>query len=211
MQLDWRIIDGTDKDNALAAVNPYLGIYYALDSDASAVRIAQLPFYSNFRFLELTDLRPRQPKSMFALHRAEPEGETYVLDWTNHPIYTTNERDPIRLDQQNVVTYLEFFFACVQGPYGPMTVVENLEPPADASPDVYNMADALLGFCPPKVVGRTAGGGYVIKGPMLFKDCVFMTRLEVGRNGFIRITDHELSLGGLTSAEQTGVKAIGLE
>jgi hypothetical protein len=209
MKLDWRILDVAESDGVLAAINPHLA-YYALDGDASAVRVAQLPFYTNFRFFELTDLRSRRPQSMFALHRADPTSETFVLDWTNRPIYGANERDPLHLDQENVATYLGFFFACVQGPYGPMTVVENLEPPADSPPEVYNMVDALLGFCPPKVVGRTLGGGYAVKASMLFKDCIFITRMEVGRNGFIKITDHELSLGGLTEAETKDVRAAHL-
>lgn len=197
MNLDWKILPPAEAAGIAVRVNPYLQ-HYALPPENSSVRMAKLPFYKSFRFYELTDAREAKPKSMFALQRTvDGESATYVMDWTNRPIYTVNESD-LALDHANLADYLFFFFACVQGPYGPMTVVENLDPPERIEPAVYFRVEALRRFMPPKIVGRTVGGGYVVKAGMLFKDCIFLTKMNVGRNGFIEIVDHELMLGSLS-------------
>ncbi|HVY13267.1 MAG TPA: hypothetical protein VHB73_06870, partial [Alphaproteobacteria bacterium] len=174
-----------------------------LPAGTTPVRVARLPFYTNFQFYELTDIRDKQPKSMFALHNpAGGEDSTFVLDWTNRPIYTVNEQDPISLRQDNLSEYLGFFFACVQGPYGPMTVVENLEPPPGAPEDVKKMVKEVLKMTPPKVSNYDrASGTFTVYAAMLFKDCVFKTKMEVSSNGLIQIVEHELALGGLTPEE----------
>jgi hypothetical protein len=176
---------------------------YALPAGTSPVRVAKLSFYSNFQFYELTDIRDKQPKSMFALHNVNAvDDATFVLDWTNRPIYTVNEQDPINLRQDNIADYLGFFFACVQGPYGPMTVVENLEPPPDAGEDVKKMVKEVLKMTPPRVAAfDRASGTFTVYAAMLFKDCVFKTKMEVSSNGLIQIVEHELALGGLTPEE----------
>ncbi len=202
MNLNWKILPRSDATRILGAVNPYLGDY-ALPTSNSPVRVAKLSFYANFQFYELTDIRDKQPKSMFALHNPSGgEDSTFVLDWTNRPIYTVNEHDPIDLRQDNIADYLGFFFACVQGPYGPMTVVENLEPPPDAADDVKKMVKEVLKMTPPRVAGYDrASGTFTVYAAMLFKDCVFKTKMEVAGNGLIQIVEHELALGGLTPEE----------
>ncbi len=202
MNLNWKILSRADATRVITAVNPHLG-EYALPAGTSPVRVAKLSFYSNFQFYELTDIRDKQPKSMFALHNPSgSEDSTFVLDWTNRPIYTVNENDPISLRQDNLADYLGFFFACVQGPYGPMTVVENLEPPPDAAEDVKKMVKEVLKMTPPKVSNYDrASGTFTVYAAMLFKDCVFKTKMEVSSNGLIQIVEHELALGGLTPEE----------
>jgi hypothetical protein len=202
MNLNWKILSRADATRIIAAVNPHLG-EYALPAGTSPVRVAKLSFYSNFQFYELTDIRDKQPKSMFALHNVNAvDDATFVLDWTNRPIYTVNEQDPINLRQDNIADYLGFFFACVQGPYGPMTVVENLEPPPDAGEDVKKMVKEVLKMTPPRVAAfDRASGTFTVYAAMLFKDCVFKTKMEVSSNGLIQIVEHELALGGLTPEE----------
>jgi hypothetical protein len=211
MNLNWKILSRADATRIIGAINPYLGDF-ALPAGTSPVRVARLPFYTNFQFYELTDIREKQPKSMFALHNPNGgEDSTYVLDWTNRPIYTVNEHDPIQLRQDNISDYLGFFFACVQGPYGPMTVVENLDPPPDASADVKNMVKEVLKMTPPRVSGfDRASGTFTVYAAMLFKDCVFKTKMEVSSNGLIQIVEHELALGGLTpdEAQKTATSSL---
>ncbi|MDX1922618.1 MAG: hypothetical protein SFW65_05785 [Alphaproteobacteria bacterium] len=203
MNLNWRVLPRADAMRIIAAVNPHLG-EYALPPGTSPVRQAKLSFYENYQFFELTDIREAQPKSMFALHNPNGgEDATFVMDWTNRPIYTVNEHDPISLRTDNMADYLGFFFACVQGPYGPMTVVENLDPPADADEEVKKRVKEVLRMTPPKVVNYDrASGTFTVYAGMLFKDCIFKTKMEVGSNGLIQIVDHELAIGALNDQAQ---------
>jgi hypothetical protein len=205
MNLHWRVLPRADASRILSAVNPFLG-EYSLPTGSSPVRVAKLPFYENYLFYELTDIREKQPKSMFALHNPNGgEDSTYVMDWTNRPVYTVNEHDPINLRQDNMADYLGFFFACVQGPYGPMTVVENLEPPKDADADTRQTVREVLKMAPPKVVNfDKASGTFTVYAAMLFKDCIFKTKMEVSSGGLIQIVDHELAIGGLDEEKPQG-------
>lgn len=212
MNLNWRVLQRTDATKILTAINPFLG-EYALPAGSSPVRVAKLPFYENYQFYELTDIREAEPKSMFALHNTAASGDesTYVMDWTNRPIYTVNEQDPINLRADNMADYLGFFFACVQGPYGPMTVVENLDPPPDADEEVKKVVKEVLRMTPPKVVNfDRASGTFTVYAGMLFKDCIFKTKMEVGSNGLIQIVDHELAIGGLNEQESKGASTSGI-
>ena len=106
MNLNWRVLPRPEAARIINAVNPYLG-EYALPPGTSPVREARLPFYDHYHFFELTDIRDAKPKSMFALHNPlGGEEATYVMDWTNRPIYTVNEHDPITLTQENMPDYL---------------------------------------------------------------------------------------------------------
>jgi hypothetical protein len=212
MNLNWRVLARADATKAVNAINPFLG-EYALPSGTTPVRVAKLPFYENYQFYELTDIRDEQPKSMFALHNPNAAGEegTYVMDWSNRPIYTANEQDPINLRADNMAEYLGFFFACVQGPYGPMTVVENLEPPPQSDEETRKVVKEVLRMTPPRVSGfDQASGTFTVYAAMLFKDCIFKTKMEVSGNGLIQIVDHELAIGGLNEKESKGA-ASGLK
>ncbi len=211
MNLKWRDLPRAEGTRIITAINPFLG-EYALPAGTSLVRVAKLSFYVNYQFYELVDIREQQPKSMFALHNPQGgEDSTFVLDWTNRPIYTANEHDPINLKAENIGDYVSFFFACVQGPYGPMTVVENLDTPPDAAEDVRQAIKDIMKMTPPRVtnVDRTTGTFTVYAG-MLFKDCIFKTKMEVSSNGLIQILDHELAIGGLNDGEKSSTASASL-
>jgi len=55
-----------------------------------------------------------------------------------------------------------------------------------------------------------ASGTFTVYAAMLFKDCVFKTKMEVSSNGLIQIVEHELALGGLTPEESKKAAATGL-
>jgi hypothetical protein len=206
MRLDWRQATHEETSYLKEALPGHLGRYLPkkVAQTGTAFRATDLRFYEGVKFVEVTVLKDR--KSMFCLCDNMDANSTYVMDWTNRPIYTVNDKGCVRLTEENVADYLGFFFACVQGPYGPMTVVELLEAPEDATEEVKAAVADILKMCPPRVVGRTPTMGFVVYAGMLFKDCVFKTRMTVSQTGLIRIVDHELALGGLNEDEANAVK-----
>lgn len=211
MNINWKVLPRADASKIINAINPFLG-EFALPAGNSPVRVARLPFYTNYQFYELTDIREAQPKSMFALYNPNAhENGVLVLDWTNRPIYTANEQDPLALRQDNLADYLGFFFACVQGPYGPMTIVENLEPPPKADAEVKKVVADVLTMTPPRVANfDRASGTFTVYAAMLFKDCIFKTKIEVSHTGLIQIIEHELAIGGLNQDEAQGTSTASL-
>lgn len=90
--------------------------------DVTEVAWRNLSFYSNYRLCRLVNYATMPVFTMVYL----TNGEDYIqLDGTANPIYTADEKDPIILNEQNVLAYLEFFFSSVQGSDGDVYMVRD--------------------------------------------------------------------------------------
>ena len=49
------------------------------------------------------------------------------MNWTNEPIYSVNERAPIKIDRKTCLPYARFFFHYVRGQLGRFIIVEKPE------------------------------------------------------------------------------------
>src|ERR1700730_4178718 len=92
-----------------------------LTPDKTAVKVADLPFYDEFKFYALSDTTLPPPNTRYMLYKP---GDISLMNWTNEPIYSVNERAPIRLDRKTVVPYTKFFFHYVRGQLGRFIIVE---------------------------------------------------------------------------------------
>jgi hypothetical protein len=201
MAINWKSVPRMEATKTIGEINPHLG-EYAFPVASSQLRMASLPFYERFKLYEITDQKQNPPVGAFILHL--PGGEhdsTYPLDGSNRPIYAVNEIAPLKLTDKTVTDYLGFFFACVQGPHGPMTIIESLDPQNVDKPEDEA---ALKELAPPRLIGMTDKGAYEVQAAMLFKDCIFKTKIEVSKSGFLQITHHELAVGGLESDAPAG-------
>jgi len=90
--------------------------------DLTEVSWQQLPFYSRFRLYKLTTYATLP---VFTLTYLADSSEFIALDGTANPIYTADEKDPVRIDANNVIAYLEFFFSHVQGSEGDVFLIRD--------------------------------------------------------------------------------------
>ncbi|QQR69056.1 MAG: hypothetical protein IPI58_09600 [Alphaproteobacteria bacterium] len=218
MHINWRQMERMEGMRVVAEIMPHLK---DVDMKPAVIRVrqAKLAFYDQYVFYELTDPSQNPQASIYALHKpgCEEEEATLVLDGTNRPIYTANEWAPLILDAGNIPSYVGFFFACVVGTHGPMAVVEKLEDmtpekaaqeAADqgASPqEQEKMAErvrTVQGICPPRVLNIESNGIYTVAAAMLFQNCIFRTKMEITTQGLIRITEHDMMIGGMDSADE---------
>jgi len=81
-----------------------------------------LPFYTNYRLYRLVNYATMPTFTMLYLSNDE---EFIAIDGTQAPIYAVNRKDPIHLTEINVVPYLEFFFANVQGGEGDVFLIKD--------------------------------------------------------------------------------------
>ena len=95
-----------------------------LPAGKTDVRVVDLPFYDEFKFYSMSDTTLPQPNTRYALYKP---GDISMMNWTNEPIYSVNERAPIKLDRKTVVTYAKFFFHYVRGQLGRFIIVEKPE------------------------------------------------------------------------------------
>src|SRR3984957_18260719 len=92
-----------------------------LPDGRTSVQVADLPFYDEFKLYALSDTTLPQPNTRYALYK---QGDISLMNWTNEPIYSVNERAPITLDRKSVIPYAKFFFHYVRGQLGRFIIVE---------------------------------------------------------------------------------------
>jgi len=92
-----------------------------LPADKTVVQCAKLPFYDEFKLYALSDTTKSEPNTRYVLYKP---GDVSVLNWTNEPIYSVNERAPIKVDRKTCASYARFFFHFVRGQLGRFIIVE---------------------------------------------------------------------------------------
>jgi hypothetical protein len=194
MNEDWQKLDSEKTARILTEVSRALGPV-AFNGAATTVRSQKPSFWRGFELLEITDLSTVPPARKFAVWKP---GEARVIDWTNRPIYETNEAAPLHLDNRTVVDYVKFFFAYVRGRHGRFLVIETIddirwqiEPPAQGRKVMQEMLE------PVSVVSQEADGSYILIAFMVFKDSLFRTRISVRKDGVITMSDEELKIEGM--------------
>jgi hypothetical protein len=90
----------------------------------TAVQSAALPFYDEFKLYAVSDSSLPQPNTRYMLYKP---GDVSLMNWTNEPIYSVNERAPIKIDRKTCLSYARFFFHFVRGQLGRFIIVEKPE------------------------------------------------------------------------------------
>lgn len=90
--------------------------------DTTEVAVRELPFYNAHRIFRVTNYATMPSFSMQYLS----DSENFIsLDGTANPVYTVNEKEPLRLTEITVVPYLDFFFSYVQGSEGDIFLIKD--------------------------------------------------------------------------------------
>lgn len=194
MTEDWQKLDPEKAVRILKEVNPHLEPV-PFRAETTTVRVQSLPFYRGYEFLELTDLSAVPAVRKYALYKP---GDINVVNWTNQTIYETNEKAPIVLDEDTVVSYVKFFFGYVRGRHGRFLIIETIddikwqvEPPLQGRKVMQDMLE------PVTLVGRDGDGTYDLEAFMVFKDSLFKTRIHVRKDGLVSMSDEELKIEGM--------------
>ena len=95
-----------------------------LPEGKTTIQVADLPFYDAFKLYALSDMTLPAPNTRYMLYKP---GDVSLLNWTNEPIYSVNERSPIKVDRKTCVPYAKFFFHFVRGQLGRFIIVEKPE------------------------------------------------------------------------------------
>ena len=160
----------------LTAIAPEI-LPVKLPLDKTLVQVASLPFYDEFKFYALTDMTLPPPNVRYMLYKP---GEVSLMNWTNEPIYSVNERAPIKLDRKTLVPYAKFFFHYVRGQLGRFIIVEKPEdvvwlPNANAE-EKAKVAAKLL---PVSYKGIGRDNLFTLTCTVVFKNALFKTDIKV--------------------------------
>lgn len=148
-----------------------------LPSDKTLVQVMSLPFYDEYKFYALTDMTLPPPNVRYMLYKP---GDVNLMNWTNEPIYSVNEKAPIKLDKKTIIPYAKFFFHFVRGQLGRFIIVEKPEevvwlPEANEN----EKAEVAARLMPVTYKGIGRDNLFTMTCTVIFKDALFRTDIKV--------------------------------
>lgn len=196
---DWQEIDPEIAPRMVAEVNKAMPDDKKFDENYTSVTYIDLPFYAEYQLVELTDNSGDTPLVRRALYKA---GDVQLLNWTNGPIYSTNEKAPLILTNDTAADYVRFFFNYVKGRHGRFVIVETPEEIVWQSAPPEKAKEALSKMIVKLEVGSVADNGTMtMLSFMVFKDSLFKANVQIQRDGIISLTDEALVVEGMPIVE----------
>lgn len=162
--------------------------------EATEVSWRPLTFYGQFKVYRLVNYATMPTFSMSYLSNDQ---EFITLDGTANPIYTANEKDPIQITKDNVISYIDFFFRNVQGSEGEVIVIKDARklPFADVLTDSQRSA-LQKGFKPP-VIKTDSEQGLQVTATLYYGGAILMASILVRADGHVSFLDQTLLLTGI--------------
>ena len=186
-----------NREQAHAVLNKLSGNRDAVVFSKESTEVAwrSLPFYTNYRIYRLINFATMPTFSMLYLSNGD---EFLTVDGTANPIYTANEKDPIRLNEMNVIPYLDFFFSNVQGSEGDVFLIKDPRkmPFMDALTD--NQQRSIIStFKPLKVEHNPVQHAYKVSGTLYYGGGLISSTIVVSADGKLSFQEQSLLLTGI--------------
>src|SRR5580692_13131651 len=143
----------------------------------TSVQVAELPFYDEFKLYALSDTALPPPNTRYILYKT---GDVSLINWTNEPIYSVNERAPIKLDRKTCIPYAKFFFHYVRGQLGRFIIVEKPDEVVWLSnANTKEKADVAERLIPVTYKGIGRDNLFTLTATVVFKNALFRTDIKI--------------------------------
>lgn len=140
-------------------------------------QVADVPFYDEFKFYALSDTALPAPNTRYILYKP---GDVSLLNWTNEPIYSVNERAPIKIDRKTCIPYAKFFFHYVRGQLGRFIIVEKPDEVVWlANANDKEKADVAARLMPVTYKGIGRDNLITLTATVVFKNALFKTDIKI--------------------------------
>ncbi|MGH1374987.1 MAG: hypothetical protein ACRBCK_01455 [Alphaproteobacteria bacterium] len=169
----------------------------------TTVMAIDVPFYPNYRFLNIADHATNPPLQRFVFQKNDTLDFT-IIDWMHKTIYELNSEAPVQLDDNNIIEYVRFFFSYVKGRHGRFNICEsadNIQWKEEPNAEVRKALNQTLK--PLNKTDKSKTGIYTIAGFMMLKDTLFSVNIYVEPNGTVSMADHEIIIEGVPVLDPT--------
>lgn len=194
MQPSWTRLDREQAHEVLDRLsgNPDAVVF---SKEATEVSWRNLPFYNNYKLYRLINYATMPTFSMQYLSNGS---EFITVDGTANPIYTVNEKDHIRLNEMNVIPYLDFFFSNVQGSEGDVFLIKDpRKMPFLDSLSENQQQSVISSFKPLKVTHDTAFNVHKVSGTIYYGGGLISATIVVSFDGKLDFQEQSLLLTGI--------------
>jgi len=148
-----------------------------LPEGKTTIQVADLPFYDEFKLYALSDTTLPAPNTRYILHKP---GDVSLMNWTNEPIYSVNERAPIKVDRKTCIPYAKFFFHYVRGQLGRFIIVEKPDEVVWLSNATdKEKADVAARLMPITYKGIGRDNLITLTATVVFKNALFKTDIKL--------------------------------
>jgi hypothetical protein len=176
INIEFNNLSAVETKKVLADIASDIAPVKLVDGKTS-VQVADLPFYNEFRLYALSDLVLPQPNTRYMLYKP---GDVSLMDWTNEPIYSVNERAPIRVDRRTAIPYAKFFFHYVRGQLGRFIIVERPDEMVWLSnAGAREKAEVAARLMPVTWKGVGSDNLFTLTATMVFKNALFRTEIRI--------------------------------
>lgn len=163
--------------------------------EATEVSWRSLPFYNNYKLYRLINYATMPTFSMQYISNGT---EFISVDGTSSPIYIVNDKDNIRLNEMNVIPYLDFFFTNVQGSEGDIFLIKDPK----KMPFLDSLTDAQRqsvngSFKPLKVSYNSAFQVHKVSGTLYYGGGLISATIAVSSDGRLSFLEQALLLTGI--------------
>lgn len=196
----WQEIDLEEMPSLVNEINRQLKDRQ-FDGISTHGKRASLPFYAEYELLEFVDESTSDP--VFTRRILYSPDDFQIVNWTNGPIYTANEKAPIIVNEDNAAEYAKFFFNFVKGRHGRFVIVESIDEIAWAGEIPAKAKEAVAKIIKPTAVTSVEeeGGKIILLSFMVFKDSLFRANIHVERDGMVSLSEEALVIEGMPIIE----------
>ena len=148
-----------------------------LPAGKTVIQSAPLEFYDDYKIYAVSDTTLPQPNTRYMLYKP---GDVSVMNWTNEPIYSVNERAPIKIDRKTSIPYAKFFFHYVRGQLGRFIIVEKPEEVVWLSnATAAEKAEVNKRLMPVTYKGIGRDNLITLTATVIFKNALFKTDIKI--------------------------------
>lgn len=179
------------KPDALAGfldqINPIDG-KYRVSPETTDVGYRSLPFYDNVQLIRVKD--PNWTRKNLFIYYLTLEENLFRLNGTSPPIHEVNAKAPVKINEDNVLDYLDFFCFYVRGEEGPFLIAHSLADtyvPKRVDDDTRYAFESAIE--PPFYEGQNEKGHFMCEASVYYSNAIFEAQFAVQPTGMIEMID----------------------
>lgn len=184
----WNPVTGEELDGFLAQVGQIDGSITP-SAQTTKVEWRSLPFYDNVAMIRMRD-ENWMPKDLVVYYLTD-QGTLYRLNGTSPPIHDINAKAPVKVTDDNILEYLNFFCFFVRGEEGPFLIAEDLDNPN--MPEMDDKMKAVIGgsLRPASYEGKNEQGHWLCDAVVFYSNALFIANFAIHPTGMIEMLDDE--------------------
>jgi hypothetical protein len=202
--MNWQRLDRESTTKIIESVKS-AGEAGLFSLTTSEVKRAKLSFYEKVGLYKLTNFASLPSFTFEYLG----DGEHFqYLDGTELPIYTTNDKGYLELNDRTVVDYLEFFFSHVAFNEEEMVLIQNPHDNPLLDSLGLDSVDAVISNHKPATVSYDAGyDKHTVEADLYADGLLIRATIEVTASGRVSIIDRKMIMNAVAHSAISGIMA----